>query len=78
MSPELDIDDKDRYLIDLVDKANNVTVGMTFEHAGHRITVVYKDEKFIRVRAPNGTEMDLPRNIRKIAQTVALLQGRFK
>jgi hypothetical protein len=76
------LDLTDEILIGLVDSAVKAGVGHSFKpkHGGEtywRVHVLAIDDKFVRLRAPNGEEMTLPRNVREIAQKTAMIQGRI-
>ena len=73
------LDERDRILIQLVDKAQRTGVGRSFEWRGHRVKVLDINDKTVRISAgAYGEELEIPRNTREIAVKAAMLMGRFE
>lgn len=74
--PKVDLDATDRILIALVDKATKAGVGRSFKFRHRTMKVLDVNEKTIRI-TDGYEELELPRNVREIANKVAMLMGRI-
>ena len=73
------LDEADRLLIRLADRAERTGVGHSFNYRGGTVKVLAVDARYLRLetsRAGVTERLDLPRDIRTVAMKAAFLQGR--
>lgn len=74
--PKVELDHADRVLIALVDKALKAGVGRSFKFKRRTMKVLDINDKTIRI-TDGFEELELPKNVREIANKVAMLMGRI-